>query len=43
MVENFLPKRHRKARKTVIQEAQFWAAVVTVIGGIIAAIVSVLK
>ncbi len=36
-------KRQRKARKTAIRDAQLWAAIVTLIAGVIAAIMSVLK
>jgi hypothetical protein len=36
-------KRHRKTHKTVTRDAQFWAAIVTLIAGVIAAAMSVLK
>jgi hypothetical protein len=36
-------KRHRQARKTATRDAQFWAAIVTLISGLIAVIVSILK
>jgi hypothetical protein len=36
-------KHQRKTRKTVTRDVQFWAAIVTLIGSIIVAIMSVLK